>query len=62
MNENSSQKLTLATDIIKLYQNITISEYAKTQQSMYNIKSDIEYINSRVNILENSLFNYNKQM
>jgi hypothetical protein len=52
VNDNSSKKLEIATDIITLYQNITISQFQKNQISLFNLKSDLTDLGSRLKLVE----------
>ena len=42
INDNSSKKLEIATDIITLYQNITISQFQKNQLAIVNMNHDYQ--------------------
>ena len=52
INDNSSKKLEIATDIITLYQNITISQFQKNQLAIVNVNHDLHDVNARLKLVE----------
>ena len=52
INDNSSKKLEIATDIITLYQNITISQFQKNQLAIVNMNHDLNDVNARLKLVE----------